>query len=94
MVGKVKEIVDETTNKWDILFVEKEKKEEKDKQKIDKCFTKVYQKCDKGKNKVSSIPKLTIKDNLPPPVEDILPVVEEKQVEEQAKEQVKEQVEA
>lgn len=94
MAGKVKEIGDEMTDKWDIFFVEKEKKEEKNRQKIDKYFTKVYQKSDKGKNKVGGIPDLTIKDNLPPLAEDTPPVVAEKQVDEKAKEQVKEQVEA
>ncbi|XP_059070449.1 uncharacterized protein LOC131860101 [Cryptomeria japonica] len=40
MAGRVKEIADKTTDKWDILFVEREKKEEKERQKVDKSFTK------------------------------------------------------
>lgn len=53
MAGRVKEIADETIDKWDILFVGKEKREEKDRQKIDKSFTKVYQKIDKGKSRLA-----------------------------------------
>lgn len=69
MVGRVKEIADETTDKWDIFFVEREKKEEKDRQKVDKYFTKVYQK-EKGKGKIGSVPDIMVKDNLPPPAHD------------------------
>lgn len=48
MVGRVKVIADETADKWDIFFVEKEKKGEKQRHKMDKSFAKVYQK-DKAK---------------------------------------------
>lgn len=44
MADIIKEIADEITDKWDIFFVEKEKREEKESQKVDKSFTKVYQK--------------------------------------------------
>ncbi|XP_059069861.1 uncharacterized protein LOC131859797 [Cryptomeria japonica] len=40
MPGRVKAIADETVDNWDLFFVEKEKKEEKERQKIDKSFTK------------------------------------------------------
>ncbi|XP_059064685.1 uncharacterized protein LOC131856779 [Cryptomeria japonica] len=86
------EVVDDLPN--DLYLRLEEKKEEKNRQKIEKSFTKLYQKSDKGKNKVGGILDLTIKDNLPPPVEDTPPVVAEKQVEEKEKDQVKEQVEA
>lgn len=76
MARRVKKIADETTNKWDIFFVEREKKEEKDRQKMDKSFTKVYQK-DKGKGKIGSVPNITIKDNLPPSTQDAPPVTVE-----------------
>lgn len=81
MAGRKKEIVDETTEKWDIFFVEKEKREEKGRQKEDKPFTKVYQKGDKGKNKVGSVPDLTIKDNLPPLTQNTPPATTEAQEE-------------
>lgn len=76
MVGRVKEIVEETTNKWDIFFVEREKKEEKDRQKMDESFAKVYQK-DKGKGKIGSVPDIKIKDNLPPLTYDTPPITVE-----------------
>ncbi|XP_059064268.1 uncharacterized protein LOC131856491 [Cryptomeria japonica] len=41
----------------------------------------VYQKGDKGKNKVDNVPDLTIKDNLPPPAQDTPPVAVEAQAE-------------
>ncbi|XP_059064822.1 uncharacterized protein LOC131856883 [Cryptomeria japonica] len=42
---------------------------------------KVYQKGDKGKNKVGSVPDLNIKHNLPPPAQDTPPAVAEAQAE-------------
>lgn len=66
MADRLKEIADETMDKWDIFFVEKEKREEKDRQKVDKSFTKLHEKVDKGKGKVGSLPDITLKDNLPP----------------------------
>lgn len=75
--GRVKEITDETIDKWDIFFVEKEKREEKDRQKIDKSFTKVYQKIDKGNSKVGTVLDIIVKDNLSPPAQDTPPVVSE-----------------
>lgn len=77
MVEKVKEIADEIVDKWDVFFVEKEKREEKERQKVDKSFTKVYQKIDKGKGKVGNILDITVKDNLLPPAQDTPLVVEE-----------------
>lgn len=41
MAGRVNEIAEETTDKWDIFFVEKEKQEELN---IPKKMFKVYQK--------------------------------------------------
>lgn len=73
MAVRVKEIADEMIDKWDIFFMEKEKKEEKDRQKMDMSFAKVYQK-DKGKGKIGSVPDITIKDNLPPPTQDASPI--------------------
>lgn len=70
MAGRVNEITEERTNKWDIFFVEKEKQEELNRSK--KTF-KVYQKDkDKGKGKVGGIPNLKISDNLPPLVDTAL----------------------
>lgn len=66
MAGRVKEIANETANKWDIFFIEKEKKEERERQKMDKSFAKVYQK-DKGIRKIGSIPIIKVTNNLPPP---------------------------
>lgn len=64
-VGRVKEIVDETADNWEIVFVEKEKQEEMNRPK--KTF-KVYQKDkDKGKEKIGGVPNIKITDNLPPP---------------------------
>lgn len=77
MAERIKEIADETIDKWDIFFVEKEKREENERQKVDKSFTKVYQKEDKGKSKVGNVPNFTIKDNLPPPTQDTPLVVAE-----------------
>lgn len=66
MAGWVNEIVEETTNKWDVFFVEKEKHEELNRPK--KTF-KVYQKDrDKGKGKVGVLPNIKVTDNLPPPL--------------------------
>lgn len=76
MAGRVKEIADEIADKKDTFFVEREKKEEKDRQKMDKSFTKVYQK-DKGKGKIGSVRNITVKDNLPPPAQDIPPITAE-----------------
>lgn len=64
MAGRVKEIVDETIDKWDIFFVEKEKKEERNRLKVEKTF-KVYQK-DKGIGKIGSVPSIKVIDNIPP----------------------------
>lgn len=64
MVGRVNEIVEETTDKWDIFFVEKEKQEELRRPK--KTF-KVYQKDrDKEKGKVGSLPNIKVTEKLPP----------------------------
>lgn len=73
MAGRVKEIVDETADKWDIFFVEKENKEERERQEMDKSFDKVYQK-DKGKRKIGSIPIIKVTDNIPPPTQDTQPL--------------------
>lgn len=75
MAGRVKEIVDETADKWDVFFVEREKKEGKDRQKMDRSFTKVYQKVDKGKGKIGNIPDIIVKDNLPPLTQDTPPII-------------------
>lgn len=65
------EITKETSDKWDIFFVEKEKKEEL---KRPKAF-RVYQKDkDKGKGKVGGPPSIKVTDNLPPPPSDAPPV--------------------
>lgn len=77
MADKVKEIADETMDKWDIFFVEREKKEEKDKRKVDKSFANVYQKVDKGKGKIGSILDSMVKDNLPPSTQDTSPIIVE-----------------
>lgn len=55
------------------FFVEKKKKEEKERQKIDKSFTKVYQK-DKGKAKIGGVPAIKVIDNIPPPAQDTPPL--------------------
>lgn len=68
MAGRVNEISEETANRWDIFFVEKEKQELKRPKTI-----KVYQK-DKGKRKVGGPPSLKIIDNLPPPTSYTPPV--------------------
>lgn len=71
MAGRVNEITKETTYKWDIFFVEKEKQEELNRTKT----FKVYQKNkDKGKGKVGELPNIKVIDNLPPPP--ITPLVE------------------
>lgn len=70
MAGRVNEITKETTDKWDIFFVEKEKKEEL---KTPKTF-RVYQKDkDKGKGKIGGPPSIKVIDNLPPPPSDTPP---------------------
>lgn len=77
MGSRVKEIADEMIDKCDIFFVEREKKEEKDRQMVDKSFANIYQKVDKGKGKIGNIPDITVKDNLPPLVQHTPPVVAE-----------------
>lgn len=72
MVGRVKEIVDETADKWDIFFVEKEKQEERRIPNVKKTF-KVYQK-DKGKGKIGGVPSIKITYNIPPPTQDTPPL--------------------
>lgn len=76
LAGRVKEITYETTNKWDMFFVEREKKEEKDREKMDKSFTKLYQK-DEGEGKIGSVPDIIIKDNLSPLAQDTPPIIVE-----------------
>lgn len=67
MVGRVKEVTEETADQWDILFVEKEKQEELLRPKT----IRVYQKGrDKGKGKVGGPQSLKIIDNLTPPPSD------------------------
>ncbi|XP_059066379.1 uncharacterized protein LOC131857696 [Cryptomeria japonica] len=62
---------------------------------MDKSFTKVYKKIDKGKSKVGSVPDITIKDNLPPLAQDTPLVVSEAPAEkenESDKEKISEEV--
>ncbi|XP_059067604.1 uncharacterized protein LOC131858389 [Cryptomeria japonica] len=76
---------------WDILFVEREKKEEKDTQKMDNSFTKVYQK-DKGKGKIGSVPAIMVKGNLAPLAQDTSPITAEAptQIDSQPEEMIEE----
>lgn len=55
------------------FFVEREKKEEKERQKIDKSFAKVYRK-EKGKGKIGGVPAIKVIDNIPPLAQDTPPL--------------------
>lgn len=72
MAGRVNEILEETADKWDIFFVEKEKQD----LKRPNTF-KVYQKeKDKGKGKLSGPPSIKVIDNLPSPSSNTPPETE------------------
>lgn len=61
---------------------------------MDKSFPKVYQKTDKGKYKIGSVPDITVKDKLPPPAKDTPTIILEAptQMDSQPKEEKVEEV--
>lgn len=61
---------------------------------MDKSFTKVYQKIDKGKSKIGNIPDIIVKDNLPPLAQDTPPIISEApaQIDSQPEEEKSEEV--